>query len=94
MPRNGGGVVSIDAAVLRFLRSNGSRWGFLALSDALDIPKGTLSRATDRLARAGLVEKLTDPTDKRARIIYATESTAELSEREPRTARALAALSQ
>jgi MarR family transcriptional regulator for hemolysin len=46
----------------------------IQLADVLEIEPITLVRLLDRLEEAGLVERRTDPTDRRARTLHLTEA--------------------
>lgn len=51
-----------------------------ALADVLDVEPITLARVIDRLETTGLVERRTDPTDRRARLLFLGPDAAPLLE--------------
>ena len=61
-------------ALVHIARSEGIRQ--VELADGLDIQPITLARQLDQLAENGLVERRSDPTDRRAYQLYLTEAAA------------------
>jgi DNA-binding MarR family transcriptional regulator len=51
-----------------------------ALADVLDVEPITLARVLDRLESTGLIERRTDPTDRRARLLFLGPDAAPLLE--------------
>ena len=51
-----------------------------ALADVLDVEPITLARVLDRLESSGLIERRTDPTDRRARLLFLGPDAAPLLE--------------
>lgn len=70
--------------VARLARNEGT--GQAALAGLLDLEPMTLSRHVDRMEAAGLVERRSDPRDRRVRRLYTTEKSRRLLE--PMRARA------
>ncbi|MBV7415951.1 MarR family transcriptional regulator [Aeromonas encheleia] len=69
----GSGLTLAQArALVHIARSEGIRQ--VELADGLDIQPITLARQLDQLAENGLVERRSDPTDRRAYQLYLTEA--------------------
>src|SRR6478609_6116994 len=76
----GHGVTRAQWKVLfRLTRQPGMRQ--IELADMLDIEPITLSRIVDRLEEAGLVERVTDPADRRAWRLHVTAQAQPLVEK-------------
>lgn len=76
----GHGVTRAQWKVLfRLSRNPGMRQ--IELADMLDIEPITLSRIVDRLEESGLVERLSDPTDRRAWRLHVTAKAQPLIEK-------------
>lgn len=60
-------------------KCEGSNQGHLA--EILDVEPITLARLIDKLEKAGLIERRSDPNDRRARLLYLTPAAGPMRER-------------
>ena len=73
------GLTSVQARLLLgMVKFPNENQAFYA--ERLEVEPITLTRIVDRLEKAGWVERLVDPTDRRARILYLTDKSLEIVE--------------